>query len=73
MLAVTSLEATIHGENLSRKEKENPLASFPVTYIVSSKDNLTVLTTVSTEDDWNEYVKNNKIKNIYMDLRSKFL
>ena len=42
---------------------------FPVTYIVSSKDNLTVLTTVTTEDDWREYVKNNKIGNIYMDVR----
>ena len=52
--------------NLSKTKKEN---EFPVTYIVSSKDNLTVLTTVSTQADWRDYVKEHKIKNVYMDLR----
>ena len=56
---------------MQKNEKESLDVNFPVTYIVSSKDNLTVLTTVTTEDDWREYIKNNKINNVYMDVRGK--
>ena len=65
-MSSVSLVATLSEKISSKLEVKT---SFPVTYIVSGKDNLTVLTTVNNQEEWKEYVKNNKIKNVYMDLR----
>jgi len=70
LLCLNRLTSSLKDEKLVVKgDVKETKGRFPVTYIVSSKDNLTVLTTVSTEDEWTEYVKTHNINSVFMDFR----